>query len=360
MPESLSEHLVSEYLATLRRELFVRGVSEERAQQVVAECEAHLCEATEATDSASAADINREIARFGSPISLANQISKQELPAASSRSHIGPLAIVPVSLLYGAYGMTMMYKILGHSANVFTPFYLAAALALFIMGFRARRPILRQFGTLAVVLIAIQTMWLGIATYPATYQETKIGPWIASVGRFQVQEQMSDWRELISKEQEVVEAIKRGKEVFSSTNTARSVPEAFMFKGKYWMPEGVRESILFKPDDPDIVPQLRVSTWDEAVTAWSTKPYGPDANAIIEYAPHTIALYENCIRNLTWIQDQSIFIRFGLSFRKVAGPDVILCGLALIFTNLGSVAWCFSRWLGRTHRRRSYKPQALN
>ena len=97
MPESLSQYLVDKYIAALRRELVVRGISGERMQQVSTESEAHLTEAIEAIGPESGVDIEQVIHQFGSPTTLADQLSKQDLQASATHRYLWPAAVVAVA-----------------------------------------------------------------------------------------------------------------------------------------------------------------------------------------------------------------------------------------------------------------------
>jgi|GEM_PF-2764599 len=372
MLESIDTYLVKQYLAELKRELVIRSVLGARLEHVMAEVADHLAEAMEAAVPDSEEEVVRVIRQFGDPKRMATQLSAAYEQPESKRRFLWPLAflivafVVFVSRVFSFALFTAKpgsgdpngFVILGHrflgngiwSGTLFL-FFCAVAFAWF--GFRSRRPLLGQFVAGAALLIAGQTIWYAATSYPVGAGARRQVEWYEPVPRGQIDRHIATLESDIAREQEIGRLLVAGRTVYTTQGSPTAVPASLKVGAGYLTPEGLREVMGgLRPDE--LHPSLRPSSWKEAVTAWTDRPYETGAtfaDEAIARVPRDIEFVQLQIDQANWVRTQPLSVQIALDLRMVGLRTAAISGMAMAASWGGWLLWLLSRTFERLRRR---------
>jgi hypothetical protein len=361
VPETSRNRLVERFLTGLRQELDVEGVPSEKRSQIVEEARNHLAEAIEVSKPVNDDQVRKVIQEFGSQRKLARSLAAEYRHADSKRLFLWPAALA-VAALAALYLIKTEYRLwlFGDLVWMGSIYLGVVAIALFALGARARKPLFGQFVALALGLVAAQTSWYAITSYPVAHGEPGKPQWYEPVGRSEVARSVVQFRQSIAEEKEIARRLAVGELVFSG-KTRRQAPDFLRYGQSYLLPEGIREMTLGIPP-AKLHSSLMTPSWKDAVSEWNKIRYFgnmKETDWIISQVPKDVARSQYSIDFLGWIQRQPLSVQLADDLRMVMPTALNASALAAIATNLGWMFGFLARQVGRLLRRTRYGPNRL-
>lgn len=363
MRESLQTYFVDRYTKQLHRELYAEGLSQELTDDTLREAQAHLEDAMEGADPQTAAEAEAVVTAFGSPSRMAKRLGAEQLRLSVRGRFLWPMIAAPIGM-YLSMNPVPQARLFGGMIYCGTLYILLTAIVLFVLGLRARRPMLGQFAGLVAGLIVAQLAWYGATSYPTAYQIAGGDTFYSSVKRGDYVKQLASLNGGIDRAQEAARRIELGRQVFNGPEALALVPSELTYQGKYWFPEGIRELGLgISPSE--INPLLLTSSWREAVGAyngdgskygWPDHPWDGDAARQLKWIPQEISSTRGEIGYLTWISSQPIGTQLVEDLKMVASRTLFMGAFALVCSNVGWLTWLLFRQLGKVGRRMRWSP----
>jgi hypothetical protein len=327
------------YLATLEQELLVQGFSAKGAETLVEEARAHLEEALECAEARTASTARQVLVEFGSAKRFATTHA-QAMRRPSKSAVLWPCLVL---LLLMALHNAPLTNHLWHYATISL---IGGSALIFWFALTARKPIFTGLIACACGFLVVQTAWNTTFATPDQF----IDGWTTTVPNSSVAQYEASLKKSLDRLSIGLEQIDLGSQVFTQANRGKPVPAALMYQGAYWSPEGIRELDLgLAPNE--LSPQLRIRTWDDAVSQWSaTERFGAAAEAkrVLISDDSNIG---SGLANLAWVKQQSLLVRCALMYVNSLRIVVVYLVLALFAATLGRLAALFGHWIGVERRR---------
>ncbi len=350
----MREVLIGQFLNELGKELEIEGIEREGRESIVREAKCHLVEAFEAANPVDEVEEQEVIRDFGPARPLARALAKQYSQVKSRRAYLWPaLFAFAASFVRTPFLMSGRVPLFGREIWIGTLYLSFCAAILFVLGSRARWPLVGQFVALAVGLLATTTPWIMTRYYPVPGRDG----FSSFVGRDQIVGDVAQTNRGIAQERMMVSQVEDGQRFFSQPSEG-SAPDFLQSVDGYKLPEGIRESCLGVPERTGL--GLTVKTWKEAVAEWNSHPYWiaeeggrkTPAEVSIIQAERSIRDQQDHIAILYRSASEPWWVQLAWTLRIMAPKIVTEWIVVAIVTNAGWLLWSLIAPIRRLVRRR--------
>ena len=349
----MREHLIRQFLNELGRELEVEGLELKKRAAILAEAQNHLFEAFEAASPADENAAQLVISQFGTARSMGRSLAREDARARSRRRYLWPALVAGIAIALGPVLTSWRVGLFGREIWFGTLYLFCCSVLLFILGYRARRPLLGQFLALGAVMLLVRTCWFMATCYPiANTNYTQF------VDRNGVAQHVADMGKMIGQEHLLVSELQFGRQFFSNP-VERPAPSFLRSRDGYKLADGVRETAYGLRERTGSI--LTASTWADAVKEWNRRPYDmtnegipgrkTSAEVWILRAPQRIADLQNNLNGLYRSMREPWRVRLRWTLQLDAPGLILMIATALISTNMGWLLWLLLAPLGRQIRR---------
>ena len=379
MLENLDSYLVKRYLADLKRELQIQGLIEKKQTEVLAEAQAHIEDAMEAAQPESSAEIERVLVQFGDAKSMAKSLTSEYARQSSARPYLWPACFFVIALFLFR-SLPWNFTLFRHGVHSLEPnglhifgktffptgiwsgslFLFASCITLLVLGFRARRPALGQFGAAGMALVLISTGWYAATSFPTAYFQgyNHDEKWLYPVQHGEFDKTIAQMNGRIESYHHLAKDLRLGQQSFASATSPADIPAQYKFGGLYLRPEAVREHNLGIAYY-EIWSGIMTASWQDAAKAWGKDPQPgrreSECDEISSEIPVAVTLLHKQIAYLQWVHDQPVSVQIWDDFRMSIQDVLPVTLMAAVTSGIGWVAWITVVAMGRALRRKRYR-----
>jgi hypothetical protein len=345
--------LIQVFLGSLQRELEIEAVSQERTALILEESKDHLWASMELASPSNEREAREVIQGFGDARRMARELGKTYRTTQSRRVYLWP------SVASGLFGIFMALVPLGQvrvlGANHWLGFFVIppVVIGLAVLGFKARRPLLGQFATLAAFSVAAATCyWAAIGGVPVVYRGFDSPRFGGVCPPAQIRTNRAWFLNQISPDEKLLDALTKG--VAFYRNPSKDHVPGFLMTGDRYLRAVQLERIVsgsetkaqeYRNAYPDL--QGAAADW-HAITFAGERT---QAEAIIERTATHLAEVHAALAALDGAQQEPLWKRVP-AFVQVSTPVALTLSLiALLITNAGWLAWLVVGELTRWARR---------
>jgi len=345
--------LIQLFLGSLQRELEIEAVSQERTTLILEESKDHLWESMELHSPSNEREAREVIRGFGNARRMARELGKAYRTADSKRPYLWPALASGLFAILIALVPLGQVRVLG--ANHWLGFYLIPPLlmALGVLGFRARRPLLGQFAALAAVSAAVATLYLtAIGSVPVAYRGFDSPQFGGVIAPTQINPTRTWIQAHIPPDEELLDALKKGV-AFYRNPSKDHVPD-FLMTGDRYLREAQLERIVSGSETKaqnygNAYRDLKGAAEDWHEITWVGGR--TQAEAIIQRTTIHLAEARAALTALDGAQREPLWKRIP-GIVQVSAPAAFTFSLiAMLITNAGWLAWFVVGELTRWARR---------
>jgi hypothetical protein len=333
--------LIQPFLCSLQMELEVEAVSQERAAHILEETKDHLWASMELHSPSNEHEVREVIRRFGDARRMAREFGKTYRTVDSKRVYLWPALASGLFMILIALVPLGQVRVLG--ANQWLGFFLIPALviALAVLGFRARRPLLGQFAALATISAAVATLYsTAIGGVPVVYRGFDSPRFGGVIPPTQINSTRAWLQNQIPPDEKLLDVLTKGV-AFYRNPSKDHVPD-FLMTGDRYLRAIQLERILSGSETKAQEYGNAYSDLQGAAEDWHEITWvggRTQAEAVIERTSTHLAEVRAALTALDGAQREPLWKRIPGFVQEWTPKALTFSLMAMFITNLGWLAW---------------------